>query len=26
MLLEREGLGMNKKKLFRPYREEGLAV
>ena len=26
ILLEREGVSMNKKKLFRLYREEGLAV
>ena len=26
ILLEREGVRMNKKKLFRLYREEGLAV
>ena len=26
ILLEREGVSLNKKKLFRLYREEGLAV
>ena len=26
ILLEREGVSMNKKRLFRLYREEGLAV